>query len=188
MTKNSPSKLAPKKATEICENFTPGETAKKLLTPEITADEYLQLLIQQQQYLDAIRVLAYGLPAADAVTWAYGCARQEAGANPPPKISAALQSVEKWLAEPNDENRRSALKAAGEADYGTPAGSAALAVFFSGGSIAPPELPAVPPQPSMTPNSVFGAVMLACVLKDPEKAPEKYQSYLAEGLKVASIQ
>jgi hypothetical protein len=80
------------------------------------------------------------------------------------------------------------MKAANEAEFSTPAGSAALAVFFSGGSIAPPDMPAVPPEPSITPNSVAGSVMLAAVLKEPEKAQEKYQLFLAEGLKIASIQ
>jgi hypothetical protein len=188
MTNNKLGKLATKKAAEVCQNFCLGETAKKLLTPELTAEAYLQLLMQQQQYLDAVRVLAYGLPATDAIRWACSCARQHAGANPPEKISTALQAVEKWLAEPTDESRRSAMKAANEAEFSTPAGSAALAVFFSGGSIAPPDMTAVPPEPSITPNSVAGSVMLAAVLKEPEKAQEKYQLFLAEGLKIASIQ
>src|SRR6266404_5996225 len=154
MTNNELGKLATKKAAEVCQNFCLGETAEKLLTPELTAEGYLQLLMQQEQCLDAVRVLAYGLPATDAIRWACSCARQHAGANPPEKISTALQAVEKWLAESTDENRRSAMKAANEAEFSTPAGSAALAVFLSGGSIAPPDMPAVPPEPSIMPNSV----------------------------------
>ncbi len=141
MKNSKPNKLTARKAAEICQQFCLGEVAKKLLTPELTAEAYLP-----------------------------------------------LQAVEKWLAEPTDENRRSAMKAANEAEFSTPAGSAALAVFFSGGSIAPPDMPAVPPESSITPNSVAGTVMLAAVLKEPEKAQEKYQLFLAEGLKIASIQ
>ena len=186
MASNSPGKLTTRKATDVCQHFFLGDVARKLLTPDINAEAYVQLLIQQQQYLDAIRVLAFGLPPVDAIRWACGCARQDAGANPPDKVSAALQSVEKWLADPSDENRRSAMTSAREADFSTPAGSAALAVFFSGGSISPPDMPAVEPDPSMTPNSIAGSVLLAAAQKEPEKAPEKYPVFLAEGLKLAA--
>jgi hypothetical protein len=40
----------------------------------------------------------------------------------------------------------------------------------------------------MAPNSVVGSVLLAAVQKEPEKAPEKYPVFLAEGLKMASSQ
>src|SRR5215831_10338486 len=120
-----------KKAIEVCSHFVLGDTARKLLTPELTAGKYLQLLIQNKQYIDAVRLLAYALPTKEAIMWANSCARQFCEANPAEKLSAAVDAVDRWLAEPNDENRRAALKAAEGAEFGTPAGSSALAVFFS---------------------------------------------------------
>ena len=32
--------------------------------------------------------------------------------NPPAKIAAALQATEKWIAQPNEENRRAAMESA----------------------------------------------------------------------------
>jgi hypothetical protein len=174
-----------KKAIEVCSHFALGEVAKKLLAPDLKADEYVQVLIKNKQYVDAVRVLAYSLPTREAIVWASRCARQFSQKNPSDKFSAALDAVEKWLGEPNDENRRAAMKAAELAEFGTPAGSAALAVFFSGGSIAPPDAPEIAPQENLGPNAVVGTVLMAAVLKEPEQAEAKYQAFLAEGQRIA---
>ncbi|HAF13949.1 MAG TPA: hypothetical protein DCK99_09680 [Blastocatellia bacterium] len=175
-----------KKAAEICRQFYLGDVARKLLTPDLTAEEYLQLLIQNKQYVDAVRVLAYALPTRQAIMWASWCARQFSEANPSDSFSAALADVDKWLAEPNEENRRAAMKAAERVEFGTPAGSAALAVFFSGGTLGPPDAPVIEPQKYLTPNAVVGSVLLAALLKEPEKAEQKYQAFIAEGQKIAA--
>jgi hypothetical protein len=175
-----------RKAAEVSQKFFLGDAAARLLTPELTAAEFLNQLIQQQQYVDAVRFLAYALPRKDAIRWASLCARASAGANPSEKISAALDVVEKWLANQTDENRRAAWKAAQDADFKTPAGNAALAVYFNDGSLAPPDMPVLPPEDSLTPNSVAAAVFLSAVSDEPAKAPEKYPILLAEGLKLVS--
>jgi len=174
------------KASEICSHFVLGDPARKLLTSEINADKYLELLIQNKQYLDAVRVLAYALPIKDGITWANACARQSSERNPPEKLSAALDAVDKWLAEPNDDNRRAALKAAEQAEFSTPAGSSALAVFLSGGSLAPPSAPEVLPEKYQASNVVAGAILLSAIVKEPEKAETKYQAFLAQGQKIAA--
>jgi hypothetical protein len=177
-----------KKATEVCEPFYPGDAAKKLLTPDISTEQYLKLLLQNKLYVDAMRVLAYALPKQQAIAWAGGCARQFSEAYPSDKSTAALEAVQRWLADPSEENRRTAVKVAEQAEFNTPAGSAALAVFFSGGSIAPPDMPETEPHQTMMPNSVFNAVMLAALSKEPEKAEEKYKAFLATGQKLAKDQ
>jgi hypothetical protein len=109
-----------------------------------------------------------------------------AGANPPAPEAAALQAAEKWAADPSDDNRRAAYPASEAATLGTPAGCAALAAFFSGGSLAPPNVTAVPPKEGLTAKVVGGALLLASVLTEPQKAPEKQQRFLALGLEVAN--
>ncbi len=103
-----------------------------------------------------------------------------------PKIKAALDATEKWIAQPNENNRRSAMAAAEKAELGTAAGCAGLAAFFSGGSIAPPDAAAVPPGEFLTAKAVSGAVIFAAVAKEPEKAPEKFRSFVAQGLEVTN--
>jgi len=175
-----------KKASEVCSHFALGDGAKRLLTPELTADKYLELLIQNKQYIDAVRVLAYALPIRDAITWSNSCARQSSEPNPAEKLSAALEAVDRWLAEPSDDNRRAAMKAAEQAELSTAAGSTALAVFLSGGSLAPPDAPVVPPEKYQASNAVVGAILLSAIATEPEKAEAKYQAFLEQGQKIAA--
>jgi hypothetical protein len=178
--------MGEQKAADVCRQFFLGDAARKLLTPQLTAEQYLQLLVQNKQYVDAVRLLAYTLPKPQAIRWATICARQFSQANPSEKSVAALEAIDKWLADPSDENRRAAMKEAEKAEFGTPAGSTALAVFFSGGSVAPRDAPFTGPDEAMTPNSVFNAVMLSVFVKEPEKAEDKYKAFLSEGQKIAT--
>jgi hypothetical protein len=179
-------KVAAKMATEVCGRFPVGEEAKQLLRDNLTPAQYLELLIDKQAYVDATRFLAHALPKREAVWWACLCARKVYGTNPLPKIAAALQAAERWVADPSEDNRRAAMTAAEAAEFSTPAGCAAVAAFWSGGSLGPPNVPAIPPGEQLTAHGVAGAVMLAAVLAEPEKAPEKYRQFFALGREVAS--
>jgi len=66
-----------------------------------------------------------------------------------------------------------------------PAGCAAVAAFWGGGSLGPPNVPPIPPDDRLTAQAAAGAVMLAAVQTEPEKAPVKYRSFLAVGMEVA---
>ena len=62
---------------------------------------------------------------------------------------------------PTDEHRRSAMKQAETTGFGSAEAWAAIAAFWSGDSMAPPEAPKVPPQPHFTGLAVAGSVALA---------------------------
>ena len=185
MSSNGWKKVTAKTAAEICKRFALGEEAKKLLREGVAPGPFLDTLMEKQQFTDAVRFLAHALPKREAVWWACQCGRAVAGANPPPPIAAALQAAEKWVADPSEENRRAAMPAAEAAEFKTPAGCAAVAAFWSGGSLAPPNVPVVPPGEYLTAHGVAGAVMLAAVQAEPEKAPEKFRKFLAQGIEVA---
>lgn len=179
-------KVAAKTAAEICQRFSLGEAAQRLLRDDLTPRQFLDLLIQQQHYIDAVRLLAYGLPKQEAVWWACLCARSVAGPNLPPKVAAALQAAEQWAGDPSEGHRRAALPAAEAAELATPAGSAAAAAFWSGGSLGPPNVPVIPPGEYLTAHGVAGAVMLAAVQSEPAKAAEKYRRFVELGIDVAN--
>lgn len=173
------------KAAEVCERVTLGEEAKALLKVEMTPKQYLTRLIDGKQPLDAIRFLAYALPKREAVWWACLCARKVADPGMPEEQTAALRGAEAWVVDPTEENRRAAMPLAEAAGLGTPAGCAAMAAFWSGGSLAPPNVPAVPPADHLTAHGAAGSVMFAAVISQPEKAPAKYQTFFELGLGVA---
>jgi hypothetical protein len=185
MSSNGLVKITAKTAAEVCKHFQLGDEAKKLMRDGLTPAQFLDTLIDKQQFPDAVRFLAHALPKQEAVWWACVCARAVAGSNLPPKIAAALQAAEKWVADPSEGNRRAAMPAAEAAEFKTPAGCAAVAAFWSGGSLAPPNVPVVPPGEYLTAHGVAGSVMLAAVQSEPEKAPEKNRKFLAQGIEVA---
>ena len=176
----------PSKAVTISTVAELGEEAMALLRPELHPLDFVALLMEKTLYPDAVRFIAHALPKREAVWWGWVCARRAAGENPPPKIKAALDATEKWIAQPNEDNRRSAMAAAQKAELGTAAGCAGLAAFFSTGSLAPPDAPVVPPGEFLAAKAVSGAVIFAAVANEPEKAPEKFRSFVAQGVEVTN--
>jgi hypothetical protein len=179
-------KITAKTAAEVCAKFALGDEAKALLKEGMTPDQFLGILREKEQFTDALRFLAQALPKREAVFWAYACAKETAGDKPPENIAKALATVHKWIVDPSEENRRAAQPAYEAAELGTPAGCAAVAVFWSGGSMAPKEAPVVPPPDPLTGHGVASALMLAGVQKEAEKFKQKYASFVERGLAVAS--
>ena len=169
----------------ICEVAELGEDAMALMRPDMKPPEFVNLLTEKKLYADAVRFLAHALPKREGVWWGWMSARRAAGENPPPKIKASLEATEKWIAQPSEENRRAAHEAAEVAKFGTAAGCAGLGAFFSGGSLAPPDCPPVPPGDFLTAKAVTGAVNFAAMSGEPRQAPEKFKSFIAQGLDVA---
>lgn len=183
----SPHPVPPGRGTaDVCAVADLGEDAKALLSGGALAPvPFIAVLMERGLHADAVRFLAHALPRREAVWWAWVCARKASGAEPAPAIKAALEATERWIVQPTEENRRQALHFGEAADFGTPAGCAALAAFMSAGSLAPPDAPPVPPGEFMTAKAVSGSVTLAAVTTQPERAEEKFNEFVKIGLEVA---
>jgi hypothetical protein len=179
-------KVTAKSAAEICARFELGEQAKALPQAGLSPGPFLEKLINERHFQDAIRFLAFALPKREAIWWAARCARSAGAAALPLEQQAALQVAERWCLAPTEELRRAAMAASEKAQLKSPAGCAALAVFFSGGSLAPPDVPVVPPAEDLTARTVVGAVLMAAVVNEPEKAEQKYQRFVEQGLALAT--
>lgn len=179
------SKVTAKTAAEIVPHCPLDEAARKLLRPEHTPSQYLTLLLEQSLDLDAIRFLAYALPKREAVWWACACVRSLQGGKSSAPAGGAVEAAEKWAAQPSEENRRAAFAASEAVGLADPAGCAAVAAFWSGGSLAPPNVPAVPPGEHLTAHGVAGAVMMAAVFVEPARAAEKQRAFVKLGIDVA---
>ncbi|MEJ7639474.1 MAG: hypothetical protein WKF75_16235 [Singulisphaera sp.] len=92
-------------AVEVCGRFAPGEAAKGLLREDQTPRQFLDVLIENGEFPDAVRFLAYALPKREAVWWACLCARTASGPNPPAPILAALRRRGVG-SDPSEENAR----------------------------------------------------------------------------------
>lgn len=144
----------------------------------------VQGMVSAGHLAEAVKFVAFALPRREGVWWAWVTAKRAAGAEPPPPVRASLEATERWIAQPTDGNRRLAFELAEKADIGTPAGCAGAAAFFAGDSIAPPNVQAVPPGPYDCNKMIANAVILAAVITEPEKAPEKFVQSLQQGLDV----
>ena len=172
--------------SSIAEVAEVGDEALALMKPAMHPLDYVSQLMDKKLYPDAVRFMAHALPKREGVWWAWMCARRTAGEAPPPKIKAALGATEKWIAKPTDENRRAAMDAAEEADFGTAAGCAGLGAFFSGDSLAPPGAPPVPPGEYLAAKAVSGAVIFAAMGGEPQEAPEKFRTFVSQAVDVGN--
>ncbi|QEH33230.1 hypothetical protein OJF2_17300 [Aquisphaera giovannonii] len=173
-------------AAEIGSRTEMTPAAAALLREGLAPGAYLDLLASGGLHLDGIRFLARGMIKRAAVWWACRCvatADPEGSATGP--AESALKAARDWVTDPSDERRRGCWAAAQEAGIDTPAGCTALAAFLSEGSLAPPELTAVPPREDLTARAATGAILLAAVIRQPEKAPEKHATFFAIGREVA---
>ena len=109
--------------------------------------------------MQALHFIAHCLPRLDAVRW---LAAGLAGMKPTnlARRLAARKAVGRWLAEPSDANRRLAFAAGETAGFDSAEGCACLAVFLSGGSLAP----ATQEQGVQAPPSAFGQALAGAVL------------------------
>jgi hypothetical protein len=174
-------------AAAVCEQFDLDDEAKPLLEPQMTVRQFYELLGKRQLFADAERLLAHALPKREAVWWAAQCVKATFGDQLPPTDKAAFAVAEEWAAEPTESNRRRAEGAAERTKHETAAGWAAAAAFFSGGSIAPPDMPEVPPTETLAAQAVIVAISLSANA-DPKKSPARHAEFHALGARVADAQ
>ncbi len=149
--------------------------------------EALDRLEQAGLLIEATRLVAHALPAREAVWWACACSRHTSpsGANPATETTIR-DAAEEWVRRQTDEHRRTAMKAAETAGFGSPEAWAAVAAFWSGDSMAPPEAPKVPPQPHFTGLAVAGAVALAAVRGQASRREARLRGFLVSAKDIAA--
>ena len=170
---------------DVCSAAELSPEAMALLGDGLDGKGFVEALTSRGQFVDAVRLLAHALPKRPAVWGAWYCARAAHGDDSPAKVQAALEAIKQWIAEPDEKHRREAMRWARDVEFSTPAGCAGLAAFFSGDSIGPADRDPVPPGEYTAAKVIAGCVTLSAVFNQPEKAPEKFQSFLQQGLEVA---
>lgn len=171
---------------DFCLEIGIGRTAKLYLRPDITPRKYFGRLLVHDEPGDAVRFQVNTLPKRKAVWWACLCLRSVVDPMRKPKQAEALKAVVRWVLDPSEEHRRAAGKAGKTATFGTPIGAIAMSVFFSGGSILPPDEKVIPPDPLLTANILTGTIAGLIGEVPPEKAKPTLLSFIALGISVAT--
>lgn len=169
---------------EICGLFPLSPEARGLLVEGQSPGEFLDRACAAQYHIDAIRFLAHALPAREVAWWACLVARSVTADGPPAHLKA-LEAAEGWVYHPDEDHRRVAMSAAAAVENDAPAHWAALAAAWSGGSLAPPEAPVVPPGETLPAQAATGAVLLAAVKNGPEQAAEHHRHAIAQAIDIA---
>lgn len=174
-------------ASEVCARFDLREDARPLLSPAATPREFLEALVANRQLASALSFVAHALPPREAVWWGCLCLRHASGPALPPEDAAACKAAAEWVLEPTDERRNAAAAIAEKTGVGTPAGSLATAVAWTGGSLSPPDpkVPVVPPGPWLPAKAVSGSVLLASAKADPVRIADVQRSFVELGFGVA---
>ncbi len=164
------------------------ELAGKLkMTPQASepVDKFALRLLHSEGDNDVLNFLACAMPKRPGIWWAVQCIRNEQS------LVAAedgplLNLIEEWVYQPSESLRRQAMAVAEKLEMGTPAAWAGVAVFWAHGSMAPADAPCVPAKEEMTSKALAGSVILASVVRTPEHAAERRQSFTQLALKIAS--
>jgi uncharacterized protein DUF6931 len=173
------------KAAEICKQFELKEEARPLLRDGLSPREFADALLVDRQYQAAIQFIAHALPHREAIWWGCLCLEHVNREKWLPAEKAACKAAVQWVLDPSAENRE-AVKAPGEAaSAGSPAGLLAMATTWTGGSLAPSNLPAVPPGPDLPARGVAGAIALAAVKGDPLQIADTQRRFVELGIGVA---
>jgi hypothetical protein len=148
--------------------------------------DFIGQLLESRDFEAAVKFMAFALPPREAVWWACVCARMELQEPVEGAVANALAAAETWVRKPTDEHRRAAMTCAQAANFDSPAAWAAVGAFWSGGSMGPPDVPAVPPAPHLLGVAIVGAVTLAAVQFQPELAGERRERYIAAAVNIAN--
>lgn len=182
---NSKLKISAATAQEICAQFALSAEALSHLDPQIAPLPFLDVLVAHSLYADAMQFLARALPKREAVWWSSTCSRELATDAKQPELAVGLDAAENWVYRPTEENRRNTEKAANAIKVSHPARWTAMAAFWSGGSLAPPDAPEVKPAEDFTAKAVAGAVMMAAAL-DPMESQARNKRFIQSGLDIAN--
>jgi hypothetical protein len=142
-------------------------------------------LIQAGLLIEAARVCAHALPPRERVWWATRCVRATAPGDIPAADRKACRLGEDWVRRPTDETRRAAMETAQTTGFASAEAWVAVAAFWSGDSMAPPDQPKVPPAPHLAGLAVVGAVVLASVRTDPDRQPDRLRRFVASAQDIA---
>ena len=125
----------------------------------------------------ALMFAAQCLPRMDALQWMAACLSTTPPATPTQQ--AARAALTRWIRDPSDKLRRLAYVEGEASGWDTADGAACLAVFLSGGSLAPLEQEEpVPPAAGAFGQAVGTCVLMAALAAGPTSFDELLSQFL----------
>lgn len=174
-------------AEQLAAVLPPDEDVHPHFLPRRPAPDLFAALLEAGERVAAIRYLAVALPRREAVWWACAVGRHFPTPLARPEEEACWSAAETWVYDPGDSQRRAAYAPAQALDFATAGAYAALGVYWSGGSLAPPETALViPPGDALTGSAVGASVILSCVPGPAREIAARHDTALAMGFDIAN--
>jgi hypothetical protein len=130
-------------------------------------ERYFQDLRKANRVEDATFFLGMALPRQETVGWAARSVRDMSEGRERPRGDAdALKAALLWVQDPSEPRRRAAFDAANLANLSSAERLAAMAVFLSGGSLAPDNVQPVPAPSDVAGRIGAGAILVAAARRD----------------------
>jgi hypothetical protein len=130
---------------------------------------YFQNLRKTSRLEDAVFFLGMALPRQETVAWAARSVRDILEGRERPRADVdALRAALLWVQDPSEPRRRAAFEAAKLANHACAERLAAMAVFLSGGSLAPENV-----QPVPGPSDVAGRIGAGAILVAAAQRPDR---------------
>jgi hypothetical protein len=186
MSDTKTNKLSAAQLSDVLQRCDLPAEAQALIIGMADAMGIIAALTQAGFAIEATRVFAHALPKREAVWWACMCAAHTAPAQAAEGDLKARELSEAWVRQQSDETRRAAMEEAKRTGFQSPEAWAAVAAFWSGASLAPPDAPPVPPPAHLTGVAVAGAVALASVRGAPNRQPHRLALFLQSAHDIAA--
>jgi hypothetical protein len=172
-------------AAEVCTRFELKPEAKAWLREDTRPREFMKALLTAKQFLSGIDFLAHMLPAREAVWWGCLCLQHASGGNFTDVEKTACRAAVEWVMRPEESVRAAAKIPAEAAGPASVAGALAMAVYQTGGNIAPPKAPPMSPPPYSWSKVVSRAVKLASTQAEPARIVETQEAFIYLGGRIA---
>lgn len=128
----------------------------------IAPQDYFRILRADENPFPALSYAATALPKLEAIDWSLHALPSIDQDHPDYADRQLLRdAAHRWVGEPDDDNRRAMYDLAENASTNWPETMIGLAIFFSGGSIAPAENDAVGADDKVCASLISGALRLA---------------------------
>jgi hypothetical protein len=173
-------------ALEIAEQLQMSDEVKALAATLKTGPELVVALAKQKQFAKAVRVQAHLLLKTECVWWGWLCVEQAGGSKLAAPEATAHQAARAWIEDPTEINRRQCESDAAKTKYDGAGSWLAMGAFWSGGSLAPADVPDVVPDDKLTGQAVTSSLMIAAVSGPANQIEERYRKFLATALEVAA--
>lgn len=119
---------------------------------------WFRMLAERGDHAAAIEFIAHALARYDCVVWATQTVLDSGQSD---RTSDLVRAIMRWIDDPQEAHRRTVQTATGPVTNTRPEYLLGMAVFFSGGSISAPQLPAVLPPPNSTAKMAAAAIFNA---------------------------